>query len=135
MTTIHVETETPGKFRQVVRIDAHTLHADVVPALGGDASAPGPHDIFDASLATCKALTAAWFARKRGFALDRIVAEVTRDDSREREGTYVLRVKLEFHGGLSAADKQAVYDAVARCPVHKLMTTSTVEIETAPLGA
>ena len=130
---IDCQTEQPGAFRQILRIDAHTLHADVSHALGGQDSAPGPHEYFDASLATCKALTATWYAKKNGLALDRVEAHVERDASREREGTYVLRVKLAFFGALSQADKQKIYDAVARCPVHKLMTTTTVEIETAPL--
>ena len=31
-----------------------------------------------------------------------------------------------------AAQRKRLYDAVARCPVHKLMTTATVEIDTLP---
>jgi putative redox protein len=131
--TIVSETEKAGAFRQIVRVDAHTLHADVGVADGGEASAPGPHDYFDLSLATCKALTAVWYAKRHSLALDRVVARVTRDDSRERQGTYALRVTLEFEGRLSPADSQRLYDAVGKCPVHKLMTTSTIEIETAPL--
>lgn len=130
---IDCQTETPGGYRQVVRVDAHTLHADVGPSLGGTGSAPGPHDYFDVSLATCKALTATWYAKKNGILLDRVEAHVERDDSRERQGTYVLKVKLAFFGPLSDAEKQKLHDVVGRCPVHKLMTTTTVEIETAPL--
>ena len=132
--SVDCRTEHPGAFRQVVRIDAHTLHADVGVALGGLNSAPGPHDYFDASLAACKALTATWYAKKNGMALDRVEAHVERDDSRERQGTYVLKVKVAFFGALSDADKQKLYDVVSRCPVHKLMTTTDVQIETAPLA-
>jgi putative redox protein len=132
--TITSESENPGQFRQVVRVDAHTLHADVARADGGEDTAPSPHDYFDASLATCKALTAIWFAKKRGIALDRVEARVSRDASHEREGTYGLRVEVVFHGALSPDEKQKLYDAVSKCPIHKLMTTSTVEIEMAPLA-
>lgn len=132
---VECRTEEPGSFRQVIRVDAHTLHADVGPALGGQGSAPGAHDLFDASLAACKGLTATWYAKKNGLALDRVEVRVERDDSRERQGTYVLRVRLAYHGALSAADKARIHDAVTRCPVHKLMTTATVEVETAPLAA
>jgi putative redox protein len=127
--TIISETETAGVFRQIVRVDAHTLHADVDVATGGQGSAPGAHDYFDTSLATCKALTATWFAKKRGLALDRVIAKVTRDATEERAGKYKLRVELTFEGALSAEDKQKIHEAVAKCPVHKLMTTTTVEIE------
>ena len=54
--------------------------------------------------------------------------EVERDDSHERQGAYVLTVKLGFEGALSDADRQKLHDTVLRCPIHKLMTTTTVEI-------
>ena len=127
---VDCQTEQPGAFRQVIRVDAHTLHADVGPALGGANSAPGPHDYFDSALAACKALTATWYAKSHGIALDRVEVHIERDDSRERQGTYVLRVKLAFFGALSDGEKQKLHDIAARCPVHKLMTTTKVEIET-----
>jgi putative redox protein len=131
---IDCETERPGEFPQVLRVrELHTLHADVTASLGSTDSAPGPHDYFDAALAACKTLTATWYAKKNGIPLDRVEAHVERNDSREREGTYVLDVSLAFHGALSDAQKQKLYDVVGRCPVHKLMTTSTVEINTKPL--
>jgi putative redox protein len=42
-------------------------------------------------------------------------------------------VRLAFHGPLDDAQRQKLHDVVARCPVHKLMTTAEIEIETAPL--
>lgn len=133
--TVRSHTESPPQFRQVVAVDAHTLHADVSAALGGTASAPTPHDLFDASLATCKALTACVYAKQRGIALERVTVEVERDDSQERQGTYVLIVKLGLEGGLSDADRHKLHDVVSRCPIHKLMTTATVEIRQELVGA
>jgi len=42
-------------------------------------------------------------------------------------------VRLAFHGPMTDAQREKLYDAVGRCPVHKLMTTAEVTIETAPL--
>ena len=131
--SIAARTVDSGKFRQVLEVDGHTFQADVTPALGGEGTAPGPHELFDASLAACKALTAHWYAKKNGIALERVETKIERDDSKERQGTYVLRVRIAFFGALTDAEKHKLYDVVARCPVHKLMTSSTVEIETAPL--
>jgi putative redox protein len=132
--TIESKTEQPGAFRQVVTVRGkHTLHADVDAASGSNDSAPAPHDLYDSALATCKALTATWYAKRHGLALERVEVAVDRDDSRERQGTYVLRVKVAYFGALSDADKQKLHDAVARCPIHKLMTAVKTEIETAPL--
>jgi putative redox protein len=131
--TIDCETEKPSTFPQVVHVRAHTFHADLTAASGGTDSAPGPHDYFDAALATCKALTATWYARKNGIALERVETHVDRDASGERDGKYVLKVRVAFHGSLSDDDRTRLYAAVSRCPIHKLMTTSDVVIETAPL--
>lgn len=133
--SIQSQTEQSGVFRQVLHVGSHTFHADIPPALGGQASAPDPHDYFDASLASCKALTAAWYAKKHGMALERVEVQVERDNTRERQGTYSLRVKLAFHGALSEEEKQRLHAAVAQCPVHKLMTSATIEIVTEPLTA
>jgi len=135
MSTIDTETIEPGKFPLTLRVrDKHTLRVDVSAEQGSDDSAPGPHDFFDAALAACKAETAMWLAKRKGFPLERVEAHVDRDESEERAGTYTLRVRLAFHGPLDDAQKKQLYDAVGRCPIHKLMTTSEVVIETAPLS-
>jgi putative redox protein len=134
VSTIDTETIDPGAFPLTMRVrDQHTLRVDVGPTMGGGDSAPGPHDYFDAALAGCKAETAMWYAKKKGLPLERVEAHVDRDDSEERHGKYTLRVRLVFHGPLDDGQKKQIHDAVERCPIHKLMTTTDVVIETAPL--
>jgi putative redox protein len=130
---IDCETERPNEFPQTLHIRQHALRADVGAALGSTDSAPGPHDYFDTALAACKALTATWYAKQKGIPLERVESHVERDDTKERAGTYVLKVKLAFHGPLTDEQRNKLYDVVARCPIHKLMTTTDVVIETAPL--
>ena len=133
MNSVHCTTEQPGGYRHRIEIRAHVLNADILADAGGEDSAPGAHDYFDASLAACKAHTAMWYAKKNGFPLERVEAHVERDDSEERSSRYKLLVRLAFHGPLSEEQRSRIYAAVARCPVSKLMTTSEVLIETAPL--
>jgi putative redox protein len=132
---IDCETEAPNAFAQVLHARQHTFRADADVPTGGQDSAPGAHDLFDAALAACKALTATWYARKNQIPLERVESHVERDASKEREGTYVLKVRLAFHGPMSEEQRTRLYNAVGRCPVHKLMTTTDVVIETAPLEA
>lgn len=131
--TIDCETETPREFPQVLRIREHALRADVTADVGSSDSAPGPHDYFDAALVACKTLTATWYARKNNIALERVEAHVERDSSQERAGRYLLKLRVAFHGPITNAERARLYAAVAHCPVHKLMTTTEVIIETAPL--
>ena len=131
---IDCASEKPPAFRQVLNVRQFTFHADSALAGGGGDSAPGAHDYFDASLAACKALTALVYAKTKGIPLERVETHVERDDSQERQGTYVLKVRLAFHGEtLTDEQRQRLHDVVGRCPVHKLMTTTDVVIETAPL--
>jgi|SRR5882672_7889092 len=131
--TIDCETEHPSELPQVLRIRAHTLRADVGASLGGNDSAPGPHDYLDAALAACKTLTAMWYAKRNGIALERVEAHVDRDTTEEQAGRYVLKVRLALHGPMTDQERSRLYSAISRCPIHKLMTSSEIVIETAPL--
>ena len=131
--TIDCETEQPNELRQVLHVRSHTFHADALAASGGADAAPGPHDYFDAALAACKAITVSMFAKRHGMALERVETHVERDDSEERKGKYVLRVRLAFHGNLTGEERARLYDIASRCPVHKLMTTTDIVIETATI--
>ena len=132
---VDCETEVPNSYPQRLQIRKHTLRADVSESSGSTDSAPGAHDYFDAALAACKTLTATWYARRHQMPLERVEAHIERDDTEERKGKYVLKVRLAFHGPLNDEQRQRLYNAVSACPIHKLMTTSDVVIETAPLDA
>ena len=127
---IDCATETPNEMPMVVTVGPHTLRVDVKEASGGRDSAPGPHDLFDASLASCKALTAMVYARGHGIPLERVESHVARDDSKERQGEYVLNVRVVFHGPISEEQRARLYDVIERCPIHKLMTAAKIQIAT-----
>lgn len=134
-TEISSTSETMNQMAQVVRVGAHSLRVDESVEVGGTATAPSPHDLFDAALASCKATTAIWYARSKGFPLERVECHIERDATKERLGTYTLRARLVYHGPLTDEQRAKLHDVVTRCPVHKLMTTSEIVIETAPLAA
>ena len=96
MTTVRCETITANSYPVVVHVRAHTFNADVATTTGGSDSAPGPHDYFDAALATCKAETSMWYAKRHAIPLERVDCVVESDDSHEREGVYAFRVGSRF---------------------------------------
>jgi putative redox protein len=115
---------------QRINIGPYTLHSDVSLEMGGADSAPQPHDLFDAALGACKAMTLALYARQRGLPLEGLDVTLNRDDSQERQGTYRLDVELTLHGPLDDAQRQQLLRIADKCPIHKLMTSSTVEVNT-----
>jgi len=130
MTTVHVKTITAGDYPVTVQLRAHELRADLGTSSGGADAAPGAHDYFDAALAVCKAHTAMWYAKRKGIPLERVVVVVESNDAEERQGIYKMHVKLAFHGPLDADQRAQLERAAAACPITKLMTTSTVQIDT-----
>jgi putative redox protein len=55
--------------------------------------------------------------------------------AKSRQGKYALHVTLTLKGVLTDAQRDELYRVADRCPLHKLMTTSEVTIEThAPQG-
>ena len=71
-----------------------------------------------------------WYAKRHGIPLERAEAHVESDDSQERAGVYRLRVRVAFHGPLSDEQRATLARAISACPIHRLMTTSDVQIET-----
>lgn len=128
--TITVNTESSEGFRHSIQIDDHELFTDLPKTLGGEGSAPDPHDYFDAALGACKALTLKLYAHKKGIPLTGVTVEVKHDSSQEQKDKYALHVKLTLKGVLTDAQRDELHQVADRCPVHKLMTTTEVSIET-----
>jgi len=128
--TITVTRDTSQAMRHMVQIDDHQFAVDGSVEEGGNAGGPSPHDLYDAAVASCKALTVVWYARRKGIALTDVRVEVERDASQERHGTYRLNTILHLAGELSDAQRQDLLTVAGKCPVHKLMTQVTTEITT-----
>lgn len=128
--SIELQRKPGAPLAQTLQIRSHTLSSDVSVAEGGADEGPSPHDLYDAALGACKALTVMWFAKKKGIAVDDIRTEVVSDSSQERSGVYKLRTKLIIHGAISDAEFAQLVAVAEKCPVHKLMTSVTTEITT-----
>ena len=119
-----------GKMRHVVAIRNHRVPVDELPAVGGDDTGPTPHDLYDAALAACKAITMVWYANRKQIPLEDVEVRVERDDAGERSGTYRLRATLVLSGPLTEAQREELRNVAGKCPVHKLMTQATTEVVT-----
>ena len=129
--SLTVTRDRTGKMRHVVHVRQHTLTVDEAVEVGGDDSGPAPHELYDAALGACKALTVLWYAQRKSIPVEDIEVSVERDDSDERKGTYRLRAVLSLGGPLlTDAQRQELLNVAGKCPVHKLMTQVTTEIVT-----
>jgi putative redox protein len=127
---ITVTRDLSQPMRHLVQVRDHHFAIDGSVEEGGEDSGPSAHDLYDAALISCKALTLVWYARRKGIPLQDVQVTVERDASAERQGVYRLATILHLGGDLSEAQRQELLTVAGKCPVHKLMTTVTTEITT-----
>ena len=127
---IELRRDRTAAMAQHLHIRSHELIADGTVAEGGADTGPSPHDLYDAALGACKALTVMWYARKKGIPVDDIHTVVERDDTGERSGVYRLATRLKIQGDLTDVQLHELQVVAQKCPVHKLMSTVTTEITT-----
>jgi putative redox protein len=127
---ISATRDRTGKMRHIVKVRRHEFAVDEGPANGGEDSGPTPHDLYDAALAACKALTVLWYANRKQMPVEDIEVTIDRDDAEERNGTYRLLATLVVSGALTELQRQELLNVAGKCPVHKLMTQVTTEVRT-----
>jgi putative redox protein len=116
--------------RHTVSIRNHGIAVDASPAAGGEDAGPEPHDLYDAALGACKALTLLVYAKRKGIPVEGVEVAIDRDDSGERQGIYKLTASLRVTGALSDAQRDELKRVVSQRPAHKLMTAVKTEIDT-----
>jgi putative redox protein len=129
--TIRVVRDQQALMRHEIRIGQNSISTDLANELGGEGSGPSPHDLYDAALGPCKALTVLLHAKRKKFAVEGIEVSVERDASQEHAGTYRLSTALTLTGDLSIAQREELVRVANKCPIQRLMTEVRTEISTA----
>lgn len=128
--TIKALRDQSQPMRHIVHVRDHIISADVSVEEGGGDSGPSPHDLYDAALSACKALTVVWYAKHKNIPLENVEVTTERDDSEVRKGVYRLAVSLHLTGDISDVQRQELLSVASKCPIHKLMTAVTTEVTT-----
>lgn len=116
---VKVHKAADGRMKQLIEVGANTFFADVPEALGGDGAGPEPHDLLDAALGSCTALTVTLVARRKQMELSDVRVEVTRA---EAGGLYKLFRKIELVGNLSTEQREYLLSIANKCPIHKALS-------------
>jgi putative redox protein len=107
----------PGTLRQEIIVDGcHRLVTDEPERLGGEGSAPAPHELLPAAVASCISTTLVMYARTKGWDLGEVTVDVDYDH-RSTPRHCVVDVEL---GGLLSAHQLVRLEKVAQsCPVRR----------------
>ena len=129
--SIQVKRDQSQAMRHIVHVRNHLISVDGAVDEGGVDAGPNPHDLYDAALGACKALTLVWYAKRKNIPVEDIQVSIERDASAERQGTYRLAATIHLTGQLSDAQRQELLAVAEKCPVQKLVTSVTTEVTTA----
>jgi len=106
-----------GTLRNEVLVrDAFILETDEPESIGGEDTAPAPHELLAAALASCVSTTVAMYARTKGWELGDVLVEVDYDTSVTPRR---FRVDLFLDGDYDAEQIARLERAAATCPVRR----------------
>ena len=111
----------PGTLRQEVVIDGkHRLITDEPVEVGGEGSAPAPHELLPAALASCVSTTLVMYARRKGWELGEVRVDVSYD---HRATPRRADITIGLGAELSAEQLELLEKVAAACPVRRSIET------------
>lgn len=112
-------THLINKLTFEVKSRKFTVNTDVVEKLGGDDSAPDPHQYVEIALASCTAITVTMYAKRKGIPLDDI--NVSIHITAEGEVNAISR-SVQLIGNLTQEHKDSLMVIADKCPIHKFLS-------------
>ncbi len=107
----------PGTLRQAIVIDGkHRLITDEPEAVGGEGSAPAPHELLPAALASCISTTLVMYARTKQWDLGEVTVEVEYD---HRSTPRRFEISVHLTGDLTEEQLDRLEKVAAACPVRR----------------
>jgi putative redox protein len=119
MNSVLAEETGAGTFQ--VRIDTgdHSFLMDEPADYGGLGTGPSPFDLLCAALGACTLMTMKLYAKRKGWALDRLNVRVTHEKgSAERRDRFDRVIEL---GDVTDEQRDGLLKIAQRCPVDLLL--------------
>jgi putative redox protein len=111
----------PGTLRQRIVVDGrHRLTTDEPPSVGGHGTAPAPHELLPAALASCIGTTLAMYTRTKGWEPGEITVDVRYD---KEPSPRTFDIVIELTGDLSEAQLQRLATVAETCPLRRALET------------
>ena len=134
MSTLTASSRSiPGTLRQeIVIAGRHHLITDEPVDVGGEDSAPAPHELLPAAVAACVSTTLVMYARRKGWELGDVSVDVVYD---HRSTPRRCRIEISLTGDLDAAQLERLEAVAAACPVRRAVEAGIVFEERLALAA
>jgi putative redox protein len=105
---------------------SHRLITDQPERVGGEGSAPSPHELFPAALAGCVATTLVMYARTKEWDLGAVTVDVDYD---HRSTPRIFQVDVRLTGELSDDQLERLEKVAAACPLRRSIESGIEFVE------
>jgi len=107
----------PGTLRTELLVDGrHHLMTDEPPELGGDGTAPAPHELLPAALAACISTTLVIYARTKDWDLGDVSVDVEYD---HHSTPRAFQVDIRTTADLTPGQLERLDKVAAACPLRR----------------
>jgi len=111
----------PGTLRQDILVDGrHRLTTDQPERIGGEGTAPAPHELFPAALAACVSSTLVIYARTKDWDLGEVTVDVDYD---HHSSPRRFQIDVHLTGDLDPAQLKRLEKVAAACPMRRSIET------------
>jgi putative redox protein len=117
----------PGTLRQEVLVDGmHRFVTDEPESVGGGGSAPAPHELLPAALASCVSTMIVMYARTKQWPLDGVDVDVDYD---HRATPRRFEIGIHLSGPLTDAQVERLEKVASTCPVKRALEGAVDVVE------
>ena len=112
--------DEPLQYQTIFSNGKHSAFADTTEDKGGHSSGFRPHELLEASLASCLNMHLRMYASTHKLPLEGIHTAVALDRSLPNEVKFNYSINLI--GSLSPEQKERLFQVAKTCPVHKTLS-------------
>lgn len=122
-----ISLQRKQNFTYTIKTRAHELITDVRKEKGGDDAGFNPHELLEASLAGCTAITVQMYANRKQWPLTDVQVEAKILSEGEESA---IGLKINLLGDLSTEQRERLIEIAGHCPIHKLLLSKvSIKIE------
>ena len=112
-------TTRNGKLDFEINVNGFKIVSDLSEKSGGSNLGPNPHDLLEASLAACTAITMQMYANHKNYPLksSNVVIKISKESA---EGNEITR-DITLVGDLTAEQRASIIAIAEKCPIHHLL--------------
>lgn len=111
-------TTRNGKLDFEINVSGFKIVADVSEKNGGSGLGPNPHDLLEAALAACTAITMQMYANRKNFPLKS--SDVKIKITKEGPENEITR-DITLEGDLTPEQRSAILEIADKCPIHRFL--------------